>query len=61
MVLSMARPFKHPKTRVYWFRKAAPKELQDALGKREYLRSLRTKDPSEAQTLHANVAAEVDI
>jgi len=60
MVLSMARPFKHPKTGVYWFRKAVPKELQAALGKREYLRSLRTKDPTQARTLHANVAAEVE-
>lgn len=60
MVLAMARPFKHPKTGVYWFRRVVPKDLREAVGKREFLRSLRTKDPSEARTLHANVAAEVD-
>lgn len=48
------------KTGVYWFRKAVPKDLQAALGKREFLRSLRTKDPTEARTLHANVAAELE-
>ncbi|MCZ8036251.1 MAG: tyrosine-type recombinase/integrase [Novosphingobium sp.] len=60
MVLSMARPFKHPKTGVYWFRKAVPKDLRAVLGKREELRTLRTKDPAEARTLHAKVAAEVE-
>lgn len=60
MVRSIARRFKHPKTGVYWFRKAVPKELQAALGKREHLRSLRTKDPTEARTLHAKVPAEVE-
>lgn len=29
MVLSMARPFKHPKTGVYWFRRAVPKDLRE--------------------------------
>lgn len=60
MVLAMARPFKHPQTGAYWFRRAVPKDLRTVVGKREYLRSLRTKDPSQARTPHANVAAEVD-
>jgi hypothetical protein len=42
------RPFKHPKTGVYWFCKAVPKVLQEALGKREEKRRLCTKDPVEA-------------
>lgn len=60
MVLSMARPFKHPKTGVYWFRRAVPKDLREVLGKREEVRTLRTKDPTEARTLHAIIAAEVE-
>lgn len=60
MVLSMARPLKHPKTGVYWFRKAVPKNLRALLGKREELRTLRTKDPTEAREAHAAVAAEVE-
>jgi integrase len=60
MVLMMARPFKHPKTGVYWFRKAVPKDLQGVIGKREFTRTLKTKEPAEARTAHAKVAAEVD-
>lgn len=60
MFLSMARPHKHPKTGVYWFRKAVPRDLQALIGKREVLRTLKTKDPAEARTLHAKVAAEID-
>lgn len=59
-VLSMTRPHKHPKTGVYWFRKAAPKDLRAALGKREEVRTLRTKDPAKAREAHASVAAEVE-
>lgn len=53
-------PFKHPKTGVYWFRKVVPKDLRAVVGKREELRTLRTKDPAEARTQHAKIAAEVD-
>ncbi|MGO4740842.1 DUF6538 domain-containing protein [Bosea sp. 2KB_26] len=45
MVLAMASPFKHPKTGVYWFRKAVPKDPQETLGKREEKRTLKTKGP----------------
>jgi len=60
MVLAMARPWKHPKTGVYWFRKAVPADLRSILRKREELRSLRTKDPAEARQRHADIAAEVE-
>jgi hypothetical protein len=56
----MARPFKHPKTGVYWFRRAVPKDLRVVIGKREVLRSLRTKDATEARIAHGTVAAEVE-
>jgi integrase len=57
MVVGTARPHKHPKTGVFWFRKAVPKALQAVVGKLEELRSLRTKDPVKA---HASIAAEVE-
>lgn len=60
MVLTMARPFKHPKTGVYWFRRAVPADLRGKVGKREVSRTLKTKDPAEARKRHAEVAAEVE-
>ena len=47
--LKMATPFKHPRTGVYYVRRAVPKDLREALGKVEYLKSLGTKDPSQAK------------
>jgi integrase len=60
MVLLMSRPAKHPKTGIYYFRKAVPESLRPVLGKVEEKRSLGTKDPAEAKRLHAEVAAEVE-
>lgn len=60
MVLAMSRPFKHPKTGVYYFRKAVPDDLRAVLGKREVKISLKTKDPAEAKARHTKVAAEVE-
>jgi integrase len=59
VVLPMSRPWKHPRTGMYWFRKAIPGDLRPILGKREEKFSLRTKNPGEAQALHARRAAEV--
>jgi len=44
---------------MYWFRKAIPDDLRPILGKREEKFSLRTKNPGEAQALHARRAAEI--
>jgi hypothetical protein len=45
---------------MYWFRKAIPDDLRRILeGKREEKFSLRTKNPGEAQALHAKRAAEI--
>ena len=44
----MATPWKHPRTGVYWFRKAVPARLRSALS-REFKRTLDTKDPEEAK------------
>ena len=48
----MAQPFKHPQSGVYYFRRRVPDELRQALG-REYKRSLKTRDASEAKGKHA--------
>jgi len=46
----MLRPFKDPRTGVYYFRKVVPKLLRSKLGKTEIKISLNTKDPREAAT-----------
>ncbi|WP_246685316.1 site-specific integrase [Methylobacterium sp. WL103] len=56
----MAQPWPHPKTRVFWFRRAVPKDLRDLVGKREELFSLETKDPAEARVRYAKRSAEVE-
>jgi hypothetical protein len=53
MALAMARPWKHPKTGIYWLRKRVPDDLVPVLGKREEKRSLKTRDAAEAKRLHA--------
>lgn len=50
----MAQPFKHPTSGVFYLRRRVPDELRSILG-REYKRSLKTRDPSEAK---ARFAAE---
>ena len=60
MPLSMSRPWKHPDSGVYWFRRAVPADLRARVGKREEKRSLQTKDPSVARRRHAEALAEVE-
>lgn len=60
MVLAIARPWRHPKTGTYWFRRSVPKELQLLVGRSEERKSLRTKDPALAQTRYLLTAIEVD-
>lgn len=60
MVLVMARPFRHPVTGIYWYRKRVPNALRSLVGKREEKVSLRTRDPAEAKIVHAKIAAEVE-
>ena len=59
MPLTMARPWKHPDSGVYWFRKGVPVHLRTLVGKREEKVSLQTKDPVEARVRHGKVAADV--
>lgn len=60
MPLAMSRPWKHPKTGVYWLRRAVPAELRRLVGKREEKQTLRTKDPAEAKRLHAKALADLE-
>ena len=60
MPLNMSRPWKHPDSGVYWFRRAVPADLRVLVGKREEKRSLQTKDPSIARRRHAEALAEVE-
>ena len=49
MALTMARPYKHPQTGIYWLRKVVPEPLRAIVGQRELKASLRTKDPEAAK------------
>lgn len=49
MVLAMSRPFKHPRTGIYWFRKRVPADLVQTVGRVEITGSLDTRDPDEAK------------
>lgn len=59
MVLQMPRPFKHPKTGVYYFRVRVPADLVGVLGRAEVKASLGTKDPLLAKERFAQRAGEV--
>jgi hypothetical protein len=56
----MSRPFKHPTTQFYYYRRAVPDDLRQLVGKREEKHSLGTKDPEDARVRHARVAAEIE-
>ncbi len=60
MPLAMSRPWKHPKSGVYWLRKGVPEDLRKLVGKREEKRSLQTRDPVEAKRRHAEALAEIE-
>src|ERR1700730_7307077 len=60
MVLAMSRPWRHPKTGIYWLRKGVPDDLRTAVGKREEKFSLKTRDPLEAKRRHAAALAAIE-
>jgi hypothetical protein len=59
MVLSMSRPWKHPKTGVYYYRKVVPETMRQLVGLVEVRRTLGTKDPRQAALRFTEVAAQV--
>jgi hypothetical protein len=61
MPLAMSRPWKHPRTGVYYLRKGVPDDLRQLVGKREEKRSLETRDPAEAKRRHAEALADVEV
>ena len=60
MSLAMARPFKHPRTGIYWLRKRVRDALRPLVGKQEVKQSLGTRDPVEARRLHAEALAQLE-
>jgi hypothetical protein len=60
MSLMTTRPWKHPKTGIYYLRRAVPADLLACIGKREEKISLGTKDPVRAKNLHARAFVPVD-
>lgn len=52
------RPFRHPETGIFWFRKAVPIALGERVGKREISQSLATRDPDTAKERAAPLEAE---
>jgi integrase len=61
MPLAMSRPWKHPRSGVYYLRKGVPEDLRELVGKREEKRSLETRDPAEAKRRHAEALADVEV
>lgn len=51
---------KHPKTGMYWFLRAVPKELRATIGKTMIKKTLATKDVGEAKRLAGAMAAETE-
>ena len=60
MPLPMTRPWKHPKTGIYWLRKRVPAHLQEVVGKVEEKLSLKTREPGEAKKRHAVALAALE-
>lgn len=56
----MSRPWPHPKTGVFWFRRRVPKDLLALVGRREEKASLGTKDVGEVKRRFAAHAAQVE-
>ena len=57
----MSRPWKHPRSGVYYLRKGVPEDLRELVGKLEEKRSLGTRDPAEAKRRHAEALADVEV
>src|SRR3712207_5397508 len=60
MALAMTRPWKHPRTGIFWLRRRVPRDLLGVLGKREEKRTLDTRDPAEAKRRLSEALAEVE-
>lgn len=59
MRVRVAGLYRHPKSRMWWFRMVVPERYRHAAGKREWKYSLETSDESEARLRHAEKLAEI--
>ena len=59
MVLAMSRPWKHPKTGIYWLRKRVPTKVAAIIGRSIVTKSLETRDPEEAKRKFADALADL--
>ncbi len=60
MALRTCRPYKHPKTGVYWIKRRVPERLKDRLGKAVHQQTLGTKDPREAAVRFVEALADLN-
>jgi integrase len=60
VALRMASPWAHPKTGIWYLRRAIPLDIRGVLGKREEKISLATRNVAEARRLFPHVNAEVE-
>jgi len=60
VILRMPRPWKHPKTGIYWFRKEVPAALREKVGKRELKWTLATKNRAAALTKYPGALEQAE-
>lgn len=59
MRLRVAGLWRHPRSKMFWFRMAVPEKYRARVGKREWKETLGTTDPMEARLRHARKRLEV--
>lgn len=59
MRLRVAGLWRHPRSKMFWFRMGVPEKYRARVGKREWKESLGTSDETEARRLHALKLVEV--
>lgn len=59
MRLRVAGLWRHPRSKIFWFRMGVPERYRTRVGKREWKETLGTTDEVEARRLHARKLVEV--
>ena len=59
MRLRVAGLWRHPRSKMFWFRMGVPEKYRARVGKREWKETLGTADPVAARTLHARKLLKV--
>ncbi len=60
MVLACARPWRHPRSGVYWYRRRIPEPLRPLLRRGELRYTLATRDPREAKVRHLRLDGTIE-